>query len=375
MRALIGFAGSSEARGVGSRTVSEERTPVRGDPEGRRVAGRRAGFLAEAGRVSRTLELLLERADYPVDVARTLTTEITDAERTEVLRAHGRIESRKRFKGGPVRPSAPSDRWLLFVDEAGKSFPSKSDFFALGAVAMTGLERERYCTRADELKEHFWGHHGITFHEPAMRRHDGDFHFDGDAERQAEFDAAVDRLVRDTQFKVFGVGIRKAALAAFMDEGRDPYLPFDAYAIAIQMLMERFVDFRATSICERTRTKVLLEAQGPREDAEHQRVYADLLLHGTQWVPGGAFQQWLETGVLFPTKHGSDPMELADLVARDVYEWLTRGCTGSPGRWTMLGDRIYSRGDRVLGKFGVKVFPDADIREVIEAHRHSCAAN
>jgi hypothetical protein len=346
-----------------------------GDTPGRRVARRTSQLLAEAGHVSRTLELLLERAGHPIEGARRLTAEIRDAEQTQALKAEGHVESRRRFKGGPVRIPAAPDRWLLFVDESGKSFPSATDFFALGAVAMTGAEAERYRTRADELKERFWSHHGLTFHEPYMRHHDGDYYFEGDEARCAEFDEALEKLVRDTEFTVFGVGIRKRAFSEFLSKGSDPYLPFDVYAVAIQMLLERFVDFRAMNVGERTRTKVLLEAQGPREDAEHQRVYADVLLHGTQWVPESAFQQWLETGVRFPTKHGSDPMELADMVSRDIYEWLEAGCTGSPGRWGLMSDRTYSRGDRMQGKFGIKVFPDSDIREAIDTHRRSCGTN
>lgn len=345
-----------------------------GDSEGRRVARRKSHLLAEAGRVSRTLELLLERAGHGVEAARTLTSQIRDAEQTEALKAEGHVESRRRFKGGPVRVPAPPDRWLLFVDESGRSNRGHTDYFALGAVALTGAEAERYRTRADALKQRFWGHTGITFHEPYMRHHDGDYYFDGDPERRAEFDTAVDQLVRETDFAVFGVGIRKRAFAEFLAGATDPYLPFDVYAVAIHMLLERFVDFRATTVGERTRSKVLLEAQGPREDAEHQRVYADVLLHGTQWVPESAFQQWLETGVLFPTKHGSDPMELADMVSRDIYEWVEAGCTGVMGRWGPLGDRIYQRGDAMQGKFGIKVFPDADIREAIEEHRRTCRA-
>jgi Protein of unknown function (DUF3800) len=351
---------------------ADERGAPRGDSEGRRVARRRSHLLAEAGRVSRTLELLLERAGHPSDVARSLTLEILDAEQNQALKAEGRVESRRRFKGGPIRVPAAPDRWLLFVDESGRSNRGHTDYFALGAVALTGAEAERYRTRADELKKRLWGHSGLTFHEPYMRHHDGDYYFEGSAERQAEFDTAVERLVQETECVVFGVGIRKRAFAEFVANGADPYLPFDVYAVAIQMLLERFIDFRATSTGERTRSKVLLEAQGPREDAEHQRVYADVLLQGTQWVPESAFQQWLETGVLFPAKHGSDPMELADMVSRDVYEWVEGGCTGTLGRWGLLSERIYRRGDGMQGKFGIKIFPDADIREVIEAHRRSC---
>lgn len=112
--------------------------------------------------------------------AAAVTAQILAEETSQLLRAHGHVASRKRFKGGPVRQVAPPDRCLLFIDESGKSVPSATDYFAVGAVAMTGAESERYRSRADLLKDRFWGHRGITLHEPHMSRHDGDFYFDGD---------------------------------------------------------------------------------------------------------------------------------------------------------------------------------------------------
>jgi hypothetical protein len=60
------------------------------------------------------------------------------------------------------------------------------------------------------------------------------------------------------------------------------------------------------------------------------------------------------------------------MVARDLYEWIRGDCIVSPGRWGILSRKIYWRGDGRMGKFGVKVFPDADIRELIDAHRAEC---
>ena len=57
------------------------------------------------------------------------------------------------------------------------------------------------------------------------------------------------------------------------------------------------------------------------------------------------------------------------MVARDCFEWIRADCLGWPGRWRKFSERIYCRDDRRMGLFGVKVFPDSDIRERIEAHR------
>jgi hypothetical protein len=326
-------------------------------------------MLAEAGRLSRALELLLDRADFGGDAARTLTESITDEERSQLLRAEGHIEGRKRFKGGPLVRVNFADRSYLYLDESGKSLHAGTDFFALGGVAMTGAEVRRYVRRANAIKRRFWGHTEITFHEPPMRRRSDTFDFGGDVEKQTSFDAAVDRLITETDFVAFGVGIRKRAFADFHEAGMDPYLPTDMYATAIQMLLERYVDYRAMLGQPRSFARVIFESQGELEDAIHQREYADVLINGTQWVAATSFRQWLETGVDFTWKRGTDPMELADMVSRDLYEWLESGCKDWPGRWRAISSKIYCRNDRSHGKFGVKVFPDSDIRQLIEEHR------
>jgi hypothetical protein len=340
-----------------------------GDPEGRRVAKRKAQRLAEAGRLSRALELLLDRAEFAKDEARALTDAITDEERSQLLRAEGHIEGRKRFKGGPLVRVTDPDRHLLYLDESGKSLHAGTDYFALGGVALTGAEARRYRRRANAIKRRFWGHTSVTFHEPPMRRRSDTFDFGGDVDKQTDFDAALDRLIDEIDFVVFGVGIRKKAFAEFHEAGDDPYLPTDMYAAAIQMLLERYVDYRAMLGPPRSFSRVIFESQGELEDALHQREFADVLINGTQWVSASAFRQWLETGVDFTWKHGADPMELADMVSRDIYEWLESGCKDWPGRWRALSAKIYCRGDRAHGKFGVKVFPDSDIRDAVEEHR------
>ena len=231
---------------------------------------------------------------------------------------------------------------------------------------------EAYCAAADSVKSGFFGRTDITFHEPSMRRRDGPYYFNNDKGKQLAFDEAINHLVVESDFLVFGVGIRKTAFQErFVESGIDPYLPTDMYSVAILILLERYVDFLAHDPTKRL-GRVTFESQGPKEDALHQLEYARILVQGTQWVSGTAFRNWLETGLRFTPKSGSDPSELADMTARDLYEWVRGDCIGSPGRWDILSRKIYWRGDGRMGKFGVKVFPDADIRESVESHRADC---
>lgn len=296
---------------------------------------------------------------------------IAREEATERQRSGGRIEGRRRFKnqsGNPLHEVRPTD-WL-FVDESGRSEPNYPEsVFSLGAVSMSQRELDDYRLAADDIKRTFFGSTEITFHEPMMRRHEDWFSFGGDERRQAAFCEALDGLVAGTSFRAFGVAIRKDQLAAFAELSGDPYLPTDTYAIAIHMLMERYVDYLANP-GERRLGRITFESQGPREDAEHQGDVTDLLLHGTQWVPDSSFRSWLETGIRYTRKQGTDPMELADMLSRDLFEWTRGGCGAVvPRRWSLFGRRVYWREDMRMGKFGIKVFPDSDIKDLTDAHR------
>ena len=113
----------------------------------------------------------------------------------------------------------------------------------------------------------------------------------------------------------------------------------------------------------------------PKEDADHQLYYAKVLLDGTQWIGEGSFRNWLETGCGFVPKEGSHPSELADMFARDLYEWTKGAASVAPKRWAEFDSKIYCRGDGARGRFGVKLFPDSDIRDAIIEHRRRCGAD
>ena len=325
----------------------------------------------------------MERAGYDTEVCSKLVRDLSKSEEAELHRGYGRLEARTRFKkknsSAPLLERRP--RNLLYIDESGKSVPQPSTFrhppfFALGAVAMQQEEVDNYCAAADAIKLEFFGRKDFSFHEPLMRHREGDYYLGGDTKRQREFDQALDRLVRESKFVAFGVGVRKALFQKeFVETGIDPYLPTDVYPLAILLLVERYIDFLAHEPESRL-GRVTFESQGPLEDAYHQFEYARVLMNGSQWVPDGAFRSWLETGLRFePKPHASDPMELSDMLSRDLYEWIRDGSTGTPKRWELFSDKVYCRGDGAMGKFGIKVFPDSDIRDMINAHRARCGAS
>lgn len=356
--------------------MPESDSPV-GDAEGRLLAQREAQALAEAGRASEVLEVLLRRTALQEDPRlKALMTDIKRREGAALRRSFGHIGSRNRLKrphgsGNPIRDDVPIN--TLYLDESGVSHGGEGsqDWFALAGIAMSPQDAEQYVLDADAVKNEFFGQAALTFHEPLMRQRDGRFGFEGDMAKQRDFDSAVDSLIQQSGFVAFDAGIRKASYQReFVDTGRDPYLPLEVYALAIHLLLERYVDY-LWSCGEHPLGKITIEAQGPREDVEHQLAVAETIRFGTQWVSERSFQSYLSPGVSFVPKQGSHPVELSDMLARDIYEWVRSGCREEPKRWALWGRKFYQSGDLRFGRFGLKVFPDSDLRSRIEAHRAS----
>lgn len=260
----------------------------------------------------------------------------------------------------------------LFIDESGTGAIGNQGIFALGGVLISAQERDSYIEQADALKLRFFGRTDFSFHEPDMRTGAGPlYHFAGDVGKRDRFDREVDALLAGVEFTVFGAVVRKGPHRRFVEAGLDPYLPTRPYAVAIEMLMERVVDC-LWARAEPSIGRVRFESIGPAEDVERQYEYTRLLRFGTQWIPHRAFSQWLAPGVEFDIKGRSGPTEIADMFVRDLFEWARDGCVTQPKRWAFFSSRIYKRGDGGRGKFGVKVFPDSDIRSPIESHRNEC---
>lgn len=302
-------------------------------------------------------------------IAKGLRIKTTDFEQKALGRIPSRMNARKTTS--PLLEKRPI--CSLFLDESGTSASSGSDgTFAIGAVAMCEPDILDYVSTANEIKTRYFGTLDHTFHEPMMRKRSGMYRFQGDLELQRAFAGEFAALVNATPFVAFGVGIRKQAFAQdFASTGLDPYLPTKLYDLALMLLLERFVDYMAYKE-PRHIGRVHLESIGSLEDAEHQAAYADLLLHGTQWVSDSVFRSWLETGCRFSPKTGSNPAELADLVAREVFEYTRSDGQESPCQWSVIGPKFYLREDGLAGKFGLKIFPDSDIRAKTLEFRNAC---
>ena len=354
-----------------------------GDPDGRKIARRIALQAEDASKLADVLSLRLRKTGLPAaDEVAAIAAQLRMLSDEQLNKAEGRVEARlkTRVTGHPLLENRKMN--LLFMDESGtSSFKDPNNVFALGGISMLEEDVADYVARADAIKKRHFQRTDITFHEPYMRKHDRDFSFydpsgsEATTRRRDAFDEDLLQLIAVTPFTLFGVGIRKAEFkSTYIDQVSDPYLPSKVYDLAIMLMIERYVDYVACNTTEKRLGRVHLESIGAQEDAEHQSAFADLVLYGTQYVPPKTFQSWVEVGCRFSPKTGSNPSELADIVAREIYEWTKSDCTKAPKFWDVLTAKIHLRPPGYHGQFGVKVFPADGLEAAIIMHRLKCGA-
>ena len=335
-----------------------------------------AGALAEPMQLARILRRLLERipSAEALEIAervRKLEADLSDLERIEVWRSEGSEIGLVRHKVSGPDASAPGSVPVvqLFLDESGDAATGKgaTDWLGLSGIAMTQSDVAAYVEAADILKRRFFGETNLTFHEPQMRHRQGRFSFEQDHAKQRAFSEAISQLADEAEFVAFGVGIRKAELVR-LAEAEPEVRPFqiDIYGVAIHLMAERFVEYLAPRSKRPAQGTFVFEAQTRHEDARHQRSLIETLLGGSPGIAQPAFVRHIEPGAKFVPKQGSHPTELADMLARDIFEWLKSDCTAEPARWPIWQRKFFARDDLARGKFGLTVFPDADIRQQIK---------
>ena len=357
------------------RSQSVLKESQRGDPQGSRIASRKKAAFAEASRLLALAESQLSKVDVTNIGFEVVRNDLAALEKSVTGSGSLVVEGRKTYrrKRRHSRTAGQVPKRFLFIDEAGRAERRLSkggdDWFALGAVSMTGEAVDRYIQEADYIKTIFLGDSAVTFHEPMMRQRSLMFHFGGDRRKQEQFDEALAALISNSEFTAFGVGIRKGTLATLQNgPTADPYLPLDVYDLGLHLLVERYIDYLAYNPA-RLRASIVMESQEAHPDALHQLTVSETIAQGTQWVSPKAFQRYLNPGVEFVRKRGSHPTELSDMLARDIFEWIKTDCAREPLRWDLFGHKFYRRSDLQRGKFGLKVFPDSDIRDAVEAHR------
>ncbi len=248
-----------------------------------------------------------------------------------------------------VTPDAFSD-YLVFVDESGDHGLEAIDVgYPIFVLAFCVIRKEDYVASLSPALQRFkmkhFGHDDVILHERDIRKDTGAFAFLKTRERKQAFLDELTAIVTATPFTLVCSVIRK-------DHLRSRYVnPANPYHIALGFGLERVFYFLREKGALVSKTHVMVERRGKREDAE-------LELEFRRMCDGGNYKgEQLPFEITFvDKKSNSAGLQVADLVARPVGMSILR--PDQPNRaFDALRAKFYVNGTGKIQGWGLKCFP------------------
>lgn len=207
-------------------------------------------------------------------------------------------------------PSTGHEEYLVFVDESGdhglETIDAQYPVFVLAFCIVSKTDYARVMLPAiTELKFQHFGHDQVILHEREIRKDSGDFAVLRSRERKDAFLAELTRLIDAMPMTVIASAIRKDKLV-------DRYAhPNNPYEIALGFGLERIG--RWLSRRQQSRTPVILECRGKREDDELELEFRRVCAGGNySGVPLGLEPRFVSKAANVPG------LQVADLIARPI---------------------------------------------------------
>lgn len=256
-----------------------------------------------------------------------------------------------------------TERWLVFIDETGDPFIHKNParyedptifpvmtVFAL--IVSTTVYKEVMVPAVDEIKTRFWGNRDINFHSNEIRRKDGIFKILLDPEQYETFKKMILGVLERSSATIISSSINKLKLldrgAKFKEKTGSDYNFGDLYLTNVGWVLERLGYF----IKDDT-SRIIFEAQGPRESRRIQGVLDEAKKNGTFYCSSARFRNISDSILFFTKEDNVNGIQMADYCSYP-FARHTKNSTDDNKLFELLRPFIY-RGD--FGTYGLKEWP------------------
>ena len=211
----------------------------------------------------------------------------------------------------PTTPRRFSD-YVVYVDESGDHSLARVDpDYPVFVLALCVFHKRHYSEKiipaVEKLKFNYFGHDSVVLHENEIRKQKGPFAFLVQRTVRDEFMEQLSSIVDASNFILIACVVDKSRLPKSEGAASNPY------HIALGLSLEALRSFLAEKQQDRSKTHVVVECRGKKEDAELELEFRRIC-DGEN--PGG---RSLPFDVVFADKKTNlAGLQLADLVARPV---------------------------------------------------------
>jgi hypothetical protein len=201
---------------------------------------------------------------------------------------------------------------VVYLDEVGNPTLDDSDRdFPVFGIALficdINCYRDIVCPRVARLKFDFFGHEGVILHSRDIRKAQGDFGILTEPGIRARFMADLTAVMRECDYQVIGVAVRK-------DRHKAKYIyPADPYDLSLLFALERLQSVLAAS--RQPEVTIIAEKRGKEEDRKLHVAFQRIVTNGSAYVPAERFRTIRWTMRFLPKSMNIVGTQLADLVA------------------------------------------------------------
>ena len=253
------------------------------------------------------------------------------------------------------RPDSPYSKYIVYVDESGdhnlKSIDKNYPIFVLAfCVFHKAHYSDSVVPALEKFKFNYFGHDQVVLHENEIRKEKGAFNIFRSREEKHQFLDQLTSIIEANNFILISCTIDKHELQ------RQGEVESNPYHLALGFCMEALYGFLTEKEQHYTKTHVVVECRGKKEDAELELEFRRVCDGSNR------LNQPLPFDVLFADKKVmSSGLQLADLVARPIGLKFLKPEQQNRA-FDVLEKKFYCRGGRgSVGEefkgLGMKIYP------------------
>jgi hypothetical protein len=235
------------------------------------------------------------------------------------------------------------DHGLSFIDH---NFP----IFLLCGCLFNLKEIENTEKKFNLFKQKYFNTSNVILHSREIRKCEGSFQILFDLNLKAEFYEDMNLIIKNSKFKIIGVGINKEEyIKRYGKSAKDPY------ALSLSFIIERLI-FYLDELNKEEEVEIIAEKRGVKEDKKLLSQFNSTLDLGTYYLSSDRVKKKIEKFEFKLKKDNIIGLQVADLCAYPLARHLLN--SGEPYiPFRIIEEKIYCNKKGEYDGWGLKLFP------------------
>ncbi|MCX5797978.1 MAG: DUF3800 domain-containing protein [Proteobacteria bacterium] len=245
-------------------------------------------------------------------------------------------------------------KYHFFLDETGdhglgyidKNFP----IFLLCGCLFREDDLNEIETKINTFKIQYFKTTQVILHSREIRKCEGPFQILFNLDLKANFYTDLNKIIRDTNYKIIGAGINKEKhIKKYGKSAKDPY------SLSLSFIIERLM-FCLSNLDKNGTVEIKVEERGRKEDTLLLSHFNSILDRGTYYIGSQRLKKTILSFGFYSKKENTMGLQIADLCAYQLAKHLLNPEVPYIP-FDIIEKKIYSNKKGEYKGWGLKIFP------------------